>query len=111
MSRFLWPLLVNQDLSLDNPAKPTKHRFKTGRVPKNYSVNQSCQPPYHDHGPGDGDMPHSAQVSLRFKQLQLLPGGKTRAEKCLRVRKLFLEGFAEPSQAKHICQKSIPKCE
>ena len=56
-------------------------------------------------------MPDPAQIGLGFKQLQLLPRGKTRTDKCLRVGKLFLESFAEPSQAKHICQKSIPEFE
>ena len=54
-------------------------------------------------------MPDPAQIGLGFKQLQLFPGGKTRTDNCLRVRKLFLEGFAEPSQAKHICQESVPE--
>ena len=54
-------------------------------------------------------MPHPAQIGLGFKQLKLLPSGETRTDNCLRVRKLFLEGFAEPSQAKHIGQKSVPE--
>ena len=40
ISHFLWPFLVNHDLSLNTPAKPTKHRFKICRKTKNYSAYQ-----------------------------------------------------------------------
>ena len=56
-------------------------------------------------------MPHPAQVCLNLEQLELFPGSEPSPEDRLRVRKLFLEGLAESSQAKHVGQQSVPERE
>ena len=72
-------------------------------------VEVCVEPPDHDHGPGNGHMPHPAQVCLDLEQLELFPGGESCPEDRLRVRKLLLKGLAESSKAKHVGQQSVPE--